>query len=48
MKLLIKLRVSKTSQKNNPETNEEEILTERYTFPKQRQRITDDPRLIWY
>ena len=39
-------RFSKTSQKNNPETIEEEILTERYTFPKRRQNITDDPRLI--
>ena len=39
-------RFSKTSQKNNPETIEEEILTEKYTFPKRRQNITDDPRLI--
>ena len=39
-------RVSKTSQKNNPETNEGEIIRERYTSPEQRQKITDDQRLI--
>ena len=39
-------RVSKTSQKNNLETNEEETLRERYTFPKERQKIIDDLR--WY
>ena len=39
-------RVSKTSQKNDPETNEEEIIRERYTSPEQRQKITDDQRLI--
>ena len=29
-------RVSKTSQKNNPETNKGEITRERYTSPEQR------------
>ena len=40
------LWVSKTSQKNNPETNEEEILRERYTSSEQRQKVIDDLRLI--
>ena len=39
-------RVSKTSQKNNPETNEEDILREKYTSSEQRQKIIDDLRLI--
>ena len=39
-------RVSKTSQKNNPETNEQDILRERYTSSEQRQKIIDDLRLI--
>ena len=38
-------RVSKTSPKNNSETNEEEILRERYTSPELRQKIIDDLRL---
>ena len=32
IKLLIDLRVSKSSPKNNSETNEEEILRERYIY----------------
>ena len=39
-------RISKTSPQNNLETNEEEILTERYMSPEQRQKIIDDLRLI--
>ena len=39
-------RISKTSQKNNPETNEEDILRERYTSSEQRQKIIDDLRLM--
>ena len=39
-------RISKTSPQNNPETNEEEILRERYISPEQRQKIVDDLRLI--
>ena len=39
-------RISKTSPQNNPETNEEEILRERYISPEQRQNIVDDPRLL--
>ena len=39
-------KVSKTSQKNNPETNEEDILREKYTSSEQRQKIIDDLRLI--
>ena len=39
-------RVSKTSQKNNSETNEEDILKERYTSSEQRQKIIYDLRLI--
>ena len=38
-------RVSKTSPKNNSETNEEKILRERYISPKIRQKIIDDLRL---
>ena len=38
-------RVSKTSPKNNSETNEEEILRERYISPELRQKIIDDLRL---
>ena len=39
-------RVSKTSPKNNSETNEEEILKERYIPPEQRQKIIGNLRLI--
>ena len=39
-------RVSKTSPQNNSETNENEILWERYIFPEERQKIIDDLRLI--
>ena len=39
-------RVSKTSPQNNSETNENEILRERYIFPEERQKIIDDLRLI--
>ena len=39
-------RISKTSQKNNPEANEEDVLRERYTSSDQRQKIIDDLRLI--
>ena len=39
-------RISKTSPQNNLETNEEEILTERYISPEQRQKIIDDLRLM--
>ena len=39
-------RISKTSQKNNPETNEEDIPRERYTTSEQRQKIINDLRLI--
>ena len=38
-------RVSKTSPKNNSETNEEEILREKYISPKLTQKIIDDLRL---
>ena len=38
-------RVSKTSPQNNSETNEEEILRERYISPKLWQKIIDDLRL---
>ena len=38
-------RVSKTLPKNNPETNEEEMLRERYIPPELRQKIIDDLRL---
>ena len=37
--------VSKTSPKNNSETNEEEILRERCISPEQRQNIMDELRL---
>ena len=37
-------RVSKTSPKNNSETNEGEILREKCMFPELRQKITDDLR----
>ena len=39
-------KVSKTSPQNNSETNEEEILRERYISPEQKQKIIDDLRLI--
>ena len=39
-------RVSKTSTQSNLETNEEEILRERYISPQQRKEIIDDLRLI--
>ena len=35
-------RVSKTSPQNNSETNEEEILTERCTSTKEKQKVIDD------
>ena len=38
-------RASKTSQRNNSETNGEEILRERYLSPELRQKIIDDLRL---
>ena len=38
-------RVSNTSAKNNPETNEEEILRERYMSQKLRQKVIDDLKL---
>ena len=38
-------RVSKTSPKNNPETNEEDILRERYISPELRQKSINDKRL---
>ena len=38
-------KVSKTSPENNSETNEEEILREKYISPELRQKITDDLRL---
>ena len=38
-------RVSKTSPKNNSETNEEEIFTERFIPSEQRRKIIDDLRL---
>ena len=38
-------RVSKTSPKCNSDTNKEEILTERYISPEQRQKIIDHLRL---
>ena len=50
--MLIKLEVSKTLPKNNLETNEEEILRERYISPELRQKIINDLRLkeenYWY
>ena len=39
-------RVSKSSRKNNLETNEEEILRERNISAEQRQKIIEDLRLI--
>ena len=39
-------RVSKKSPQNNSETNQKEILRERYISPEQRQKIIDDLRLI--
>ena len=39
-------RVSKISPKSNSETNEEEILRERYISAEQRQKIIADLRLI--
>ena len=39
-------RVSKTLPQNNSETNEEEILTERYISPEKRQQIINDLRFI--
>ena len=38
-------RVSKTSPKSNSETNEEEILREKYISPELRETIIDDLRL---
>ena len=38
-------KVSKTSPKNNSETNEEEILRERYMPPELRHKIINDLRL---
>ena len=38
-------KVSKTSPKNNSETNEKEILSERFIISKLRQKMTDDLRL---
>ena len=38
-------RALKTSPKNNSETNEEEILREKYISPELRQKIIDDLRL---
>ena len=39
-------KFSKTSPQNSFETNEEEILRERYISPKERQKIIDDLKLI--
>ena len=39
-------KVSKTSQQNNLEKNEEEILRERYISPEQKKKSFDDTRLI--
>ena len=41
---MIKSQVSKTSP-NNLETNEEEILRQKYVSPHLRQKIIDDLRL---
>ena len=38
-------KVSNTSPKNNSETNEKEILSERFIISKLRQKMTDDLRL---
>ena len=44
--MLINLQeVSKTSPKTNSETNEEEILREKYILPELRETIIDDLRL---
>ena len=39
-------RVSRTSPKNNSETNEEEILRKRYISPELRQKIIVDLRFV--
>ena len=39
-------RVSNNSPRNNSETNKEDILRERCTSPEERQKITDDLRLM--
>ena len=39
------MKVLKTSLKNNPETNEEEILRERFILPELRHKIINDLRL---
>ena len=39
------ISVPKTSPKNNLETDEEEMLREKYISPKLRQKIVDDLRL---
>ena len=38
-------RVLKNSPQNNSETNEEEILREKFIFPELRDKIIDDLRL---
>ena len=38
-------RVLKNSPQNNSETNEEEILREKFIFPELRHKIIDDLRL---
>ena len=38
-------RFSKTSSKNNPETNEEEILTERFIPSELKRKVINDLRL---
>ena len=38
-------RTSKTSPKNNLETNEEETIKEKYISPELRQKIIDDLKL---
>ena len=45
MKLLIKLQDSKSSPHNNSETNEEQIIRERFIPPELRHKIIDDLRL---
>ena len=39
-------KITKTSPQRSLEATEEEILTERYISPEQRQKIIDDLRLI--
>ena len=39
------MKVLKTSPTNNSESNEEEILRERFIPPETRHKITDDPIL---